>query len=236
MKVPFGWFGGEDDQPEDAPDPELDAAACKVQAAIRGRLARKQVKEHKESGAAGTPKGRLASKKLKAKGDSTSRGNATSRKGKGSATSRGKGKGDATSRKGKGNATSRGKGDTATRKKGRKGKDGGSTARSTPRSDGEELGGGDDDEATGSGVHSRLTVTLLDARDLMAADKGGKSDPYFVLSLGGVKRKSATVKKTLCPTYNESFHWTADEPDRLLGDGTSVRTLLVECFDWDRKG
>ena len=51
-----------------------------------------------------------------------------------------------------------------------------------------------------------LRVDLLDAKDLSAADRGGKSDPYCVFSLNGQKVfKSQTKKKTLNPAWNEDF-------------------------------
>ncbi|KAG2172009.1 hypothetical protein INT43_001486 [Umbelopsis isabellina] len=52
-----------------------------------------------------------------------------------------------------------------------------------------------------------LSVTLISAQKLMAADKSGKSDPYVVFSIDGEKvHKSATVKKNLNPKWkNESF-------------------------------
>lgn len=53
----------------------------------------------------------------------------------------------------------------------------------------------------------QLTVTLLDAKDLMAADKSGTSDPYVVFTVNGERvHKSATVKKTVNPSWkNEQF-------------------------------
>jgi Ca2+-dependent lipid-binding protein len=51
-----------------------------------------------------------------------------------------------------------------------------------------------------------LRVELIDGRDIVAADRGGKSDPYAVFSLNGNKVfKSQTKKKTLSPEWNESF-------------------------------
>jgi Ca2+-dependent lipid-binding protein len=51
-----------------------------------------------------------------------------------------------------------------------------------------------------------LRVELVDGRDIVAADRGGKSDPYAVFSLNGNKvYKSQTKKKTLSPEWNETF-------------------------------
>ena len=53
----------------------------------------------------------------------------------------------------------------------------------------------------------QLTVTLLDAKELMAADKSGTSDPYVVFTVNGERvHKSATIKKSLNPSWkNETF-------------------------------
>jgi Ca2+-dependent lipid-binding protein len=51
-----------------------------------------------------------------------------------------------------------------------------------------------------------LRVDVLDAADLPAADRNGKSDPYAKFELNGVEVfKTKTVKKNLNPTWNEFF-------------------------------
>lgn len=51
-----------------------------------------------------------------------------------------------------------------------------------------------------------LTVTLVRAKNLIAADRGGVSDPYIVFKLNGKEvHKSEVIKKTLNPEYNETF-------------------------------
>lgn len=52
-----------------------------------------------------------------------------------------------------------------------------------------------------------LTVDLVSARNLMAADKIGTSDPYVVFTVNGERvHKSETIKKTLNPKWhNERF-------------------------------
>ncbi|KAF5375164.1 hypothetical protein D9758_000478 [Tetrapyrgos nigripes] len=72
-----------------------------------------------------------------------------------------------------------------------------------------------------------LHVQLLDARDLPAADRGGKSDPYAVFSLNDNKVfKSDTIKKTINPDWNESFDCSV--PSRVHANFT------VEVFDWNQ--
>lgn len=51
-----------------------------------------------------------------------------------------------------------------------------------------------------------MTVTLVRAKNLIAADRGGASDPYVVFKLNGKEvHKSEVVKKTVNPEYNETF-------------------------------
>lgn len=72
-----------------------------------------------------------------------------------------------------------------------------------------------------------VRVELVDAQDLRAADRSGKSDPYAVFSLNGSKvHKSETKKKTLKPEWNESFEVTV--PSRVAAD------FSVELFDWNQ--
>ncbi|KAF9990464.1 hypothetical protein BGZ75_001644 [Mortierella antarctica] len=51
-----------------------------------------------------------------------------------------------------------------------------------------------------------MNVTLVRAKNLIAADRGGSSDPFIVFKVNGKEvYKSEVVKKTLNPEYNESF-------------------------------
>jgi Ca2+-dependent lipid-binding protein len=50
-----------------------------------------------------------------------------------------------------------------------------------------------------------LEVTVVSAERLMAADRGGTSDPFIELWVGGKKHKTSTQKKTLNPRWDEPF-------------------------------
>lgn len=72
-----------------------------------------------------------------------------------------------------------------------------------------------------------LHVQLLDGRDLLAADRGGKSDPYAVFSLNDQKvYKSETIKKTVNPDWNESFDCSV--PSRVHAN------FNLEILDWNQ--
>ena len=73
-----------------------------------------------------------------------------------------------------------------------------------------------------------LKVTVVRGVGLLAADKGGTSDPYVVVQLGKTKKRSKVIKKTLDPEWNEA----------LTFDGIGMRELvesqlLVRAFDYD---
>lgn len=61
---------------------------------------------------------------------------------------------------------------------------------------------------------NKLTVVILEAKNLKPMDVGGSSDPYVKVHLTldkrkWKKRKTSVKKKTLSPYYNESFTFTA---------------------------
>ncbi|KAF8320471.1 tricalbin [Clavulina sp. PMI_390] len=74
-----------------------------------------------------------------------------------------------------------------------------------------------------------LRVDVISAAGLRAADRGGKSDPYAQFVLNGQKVfKSETIKKTVNPTWNQSFVTLV--PSRVAAN------FVVEVFDWDQVG
>jgi len=70
---------------------------------------------------------------------------------------------------------------------------------------------------------SLMTVHVIEARDLAVADDNGFSDPYCIITLGKLKRKTKVIKKTLHPKWNESFS-LRKESDR----------FNISVYDWDR--
>lgn len=74
-----------------------------------------------------------------------------------------------------------------------------------------------------------LRVDLLDAANLKAADRNGKSDPFCVFELNDDKVfKSKVLKKTLHPAWNEFFETKI--PSRTGAD------FVVKIYDWDLAG
>jgi len=74
-----------------------------------------------------------------------------------------------------------------------------------------------------------LTVLVDHAKDLMAADRNGYSDPYAQFVLNGAKVfKSGVQKKTLNPTWMERFD--VEIPSRANAE------FYVHVYDWDRVG
>ncbi|KAF9409138.1 hypothetical protein BGZ94_002044, partial [Podila epigama] len=72
-----------------------------------------------------------------------------------------------------------------------------------------------------------LTVTLVRGKDLIAADRGGASDPYVVFKLNGKEVfKSDVVKKTLNPEFNEKFVVPVSS--------RAEDQFTLEVFDWNQ--
>lgn len=51
-----------------------------------------------------------------------------------------------------------------------------------------------------------LRVELIEGKDILAADRSGKSDPFGIFTLNGQKVfRSQVKKKTLAPEWHEKF-------------------------------
>lgn len=80
-----------------------------------------------------------------------------------------------------------------------------------------------------------ITIALLDATDLLAMDRNGKSDPYcrFRIASSGSKYRSKTCYRTVNPVWNETFelhHYESDDED----DNVALdATVDVHVWDWD---
>ncbi|CAD6931920.1 unnamed protein product [Tilletia laevis] len=75
-----------------------------------------------------------------------------------------------------------------------------------------------------------LTVTILSAKNLRAADRNGKSDPYVKYRLNGKEvGKTKTIKKTLNPEWNEKLE-EVTVPSRVAAES------IIEVYDFDQVG
>ncbi|OZJ04246.1 hypothetical protein BZG36_02480 [Bifiguratus adelaidae] len=74
----------------------------------------------------------------------------------------------------------------------------------------------------------QLTVTMISASDLLAADRNGKSDPFVTFSLNGQRvHKSEVYKKTLNPVFKEP-PFTVPVPSR------TKAKFIARVYDWDQ--
>jgi len=74
-----------------------------------------------------------------------------------------------------------------------------------------------------------LTVELVEAKELTAADFGGTSDPFCTIQFQNEMQRSKTVNKNLNPVWNETFQFKM-EPN------STARELVLEVFDFDKLG
>jgi Ca2+-dependent lipid-binding protein len=71
-----------------------------------------------------------------------------------------------------------------------------------------------------------LRVEILDAANLLAMDRNGKSDPFCIFELEGKEVfKSKVQKKTLHPSWNEHFE------TKIVS--RTAANFVVEVHDWD---
>eukprot|EP01128_Nolandella_sp_AFSM9_P000647 TRINITY_DN1079_c0_g1_i1.p1 TRINITY_DN1079_c0_g1~~TRINITY_DN1079_c0_g1_i1.p1 ORF type:complete len:489 (+),score=118.30 TRINITY_DN1079_c0_g1_i1:59-1468(+) len=73
-----------------------------------------------------------------------------------------------------------------------------------------------------------LTVTVLEARELAAMDSNGKSDPFCKISssFGSQHFQTHTIKKTLSPSWNESF-------PIYVGKMEATHSITIKLYDRD---
>ncbi|KAG7012672.1 C2 and GRAM domain-containing protein, partial [Cucurbita argyrosperma subsp. argyrosperma] len=92
----------------------------------------------------------------------------------------------------------------------------------------------------------KITVRVIEARNLPATDLNGSSDPYVRLQLGRQRFRTKVVKKTLNPSWGEEFSFRVDDlddeltisildEDRYFNDDFvgQVKIPMSRAFDFD---
>eukprot|EP00123_Amoebidium_parasiticum_P015577 comp23042_c0_seq1/m.36864 comp23042_c0_seq1/g.36864 ORF comp23042_c0_seq1/g.36864 comp23042_c0_seq1/m.36864 type:complete len:1024 (-) comp23042_c0_seq1:370-3441(-) len=69
---------------------------------------------------------------------------------------------------------------------------------------------GDDENDAPSGIYV-LSVSFIQARDLMKVDLIGSSDPYVIITCEGQQRRSRTIYRCLNPVWNQRFDFVCQE-------------------------
>ncbi|CAM6090440.1 unnamed protein product [Calypogeia fissa] len=88
--------------------------------------------------------------------------------------------------------------------------------------DGSQSGNGEENNFVPAG--STVEVAVLEARDLVAADWMGTSDPYVSVRYGNIRKRTKTVYKTLNPTWNQTIDFN--------DDGSSPLVLHVKDYNY----
>ncbi|XP_077214819.1 C2 and GRAM domain-containing protein At1g03370-like [Tasmannia lanceolata] len=94
----------------------------------------------------------------------------------------------------------------------------------------------------------KLAVHVIEARNLLAMDLNGSSDPYVKIQLGKYRFRTKVVKKSLNPSWDEKFtFWVEDlkeelaisvfDEDRYLNDDFvgQLKVSLSNVFDTENK-
>ncbi|PIA39770.1 hypothetical protein AQUCO_02600319v1 [Aquilegia coerulea] len=70
--------------------------------------------------------------------------------------------------------------------------------------------------ANGGSGSGWIELSLIEARDLIAADLRGTSDPYVRVQYGSIKKRTKVIYKTLSPQWNQTLEFPDDGSPLLL--------------------
>jgi hypothetical protein len=84
-----------------------------------------------------------------------------------------------------------------------------------------------------------LGITIVEARNLVAADDSGTSDPYFTVEWAGMKQRTRIIMENCNPIFEETlyFHIQAFKPDMPSKEELQKHpTIMLCCWDFDDSG
>eukprot|EP01129_Flabellula_baltica_P005497 TRINITY_DN1997_c0_g2_i1.p1 TRINITY_DN1997_c0_g2~~TRINITY_DN1997_c0_g2_i1.p1 ORF type:complete len:660 (+),score=132.64 TRINITY_DN1997_c0_g2_i1:28-1980(+) len=79
-----------------------------------------------------------------------------------------------------------------------------------------------------SPIATRISVTILSARDLVAVNKDGTSDPYVTVRVGSERKKTPHCRKSLNPVWNHKMEFDLTQEDIEIGEFKFV------VSDWEK--
>ncbi|XP_017442457.1 synaptotagmin-4 isoform X3 [Vigna angularis] len=68
----------------------------------------------------------------------------------------------------------------------------------------------EDQEGSRNSANGWIELVVIEARDLIAADLRGTSDPYVRVNYGNLKRRTKVIHKTLNPRWNQTLEFLDD--------------------------
>ena len=77
-------------------------------------------------------------------------------------------------------------------------------------------------------------VGITSAAGLIAADKGGTSDPFAKLKMNGHEYHTATLHKTINPVWGQEFAWRGKRTT-MLADPLHIKVFDDDVFSKDDK-
>ncbi|KAF5404171.1 hypothetical protein PHET_02557 [Paragonimus heterotremus] len=83
----------------------------------------------------------------------------------------------------------------------------------------------------------QMRAYIFQARNLLAGDQTGMSDPYVLCSFVGMCQSTEMLQGTICPTWDETLIFDhismCGAPDRIMNCPPPV---TIEVFDWEKVG
>jgi Ca2+-dependent lipid-binding protein len=80
---------------------------------------------------------------------------------------------------------------------------------------------------------AKIRLTVVEARGIMSKDANGLSDPYCLVQVGKIIKRTSVKKNTLAPSWNENFEFKVDSAResikiRMWDEDDDLRARLKE--------